>query len=86
MKFDYLKDCKVLCFAAGIAAAVVGKKVISSPKTREVLVNGLAKGMQFKADAQETLKNMKEDAQDICYEAKAKLKDDDEEEGNLNEI
>ena len=27
MKFDFLKDKKCWCFAAGIATAVVGKKI-----------------------------------------------------------
>ncbi len=82
MKLDFLKDCKVLCFAAGVAAAVVGKKIVKSPKTRELCVNGLAKGMQLKDDASEALKNMKEDAEDLCYEAKAKLNSAEEAESN----
>lgn len=82
MKFDFLKDCKFICFTAGIAAAVVGKKIAKSPKTRELCVNGLAKGMQFKDDAREALKNMKEDAEDICFEAKAKLNAEEEDDSN----
>ena len=84
MKLDYLKDCRFLCFAAGVAAAVIGKKVMKNPKTRELCVSGLAKGMQFKEDAQEALKNMKEDAEDLCYEAKAKL--NVEEEAKADEV
>ena len=73
MKLDFLKDCKFLCFAAGVTAAIVGKNVLKSPKTREVFVSGIAKGMQLRDDARETLKNMREDAEDLCYEAKSKM-------------
>ena len=34
MKFDFLKDKKCWCFAAGIATAVVGKKIATSDKVR----------------------------------------------------
>ena len=61
------------CFAAGVTAAIVGKNVLKSPKTREVFVSGIAKGMQLRDDARETLKNMREDAEDLCYEAKSKM-------------
>lgn len=73
MKLDFLKDSKLLCFAAGVAAAVVGKNVLKSPKTREVCVSGIAKVMQLRDDAREALKNMREDAEDLCYEAKSKM-------------
>ena len=32
MKFDFLKDKKCWCFAAGIATAVVGKKIATTEK------------------------------------------------------
>ena len=55
---------------AGAAGAVVGKKVIPAKKTRELAVKGLAKGMKFTDDAKTAFRNMKDEAQDICYEAK----------------
>lgn len=79
MKFDWIKDEKVICFAAGVAVAIIGKKILKSEKTRNFCVTGLAKGMQLKEEAKETLKNMKEDAEDICYEAKMKMYSDAEE-------
>lgn len=85
MKLERLKDCRVLCFAAGVAAVPVIKKILKSDKTREVCVSGLAKGMQFYQDAQESIRNIKEDAEDLCYEAKSKL-NNDAEEANSNEI
>ena len=42
------------------------------PKTRELCVAGMAKGMKLQQDARVTLQNMKEDAQDLCAEAKQK--------------
>lgn len=64
-----LKDCKFICFACGAIAAVAGKKILKSEKTRQACVQGLAKGMKLKHDAQATLQNIKEEAQDICYDA-----------------
>lgn len=69
MLSKYLKDCRFICFACGAVAAVVGGKVLKSDKTRNACVQGLAKGMKLKHDAQVTLQNMKEEAQDICYDA-----------------
>ena len=68
----WYQNPKVLCFAGGVAAALVGAKVAKSPKTRELCVAGMAKGMKLQQDARVTLQNMKEDAQDLCAEAKQK--------------
>lgn len=69
MLSKYLKDCRFISFACGAAAAIVGSKILKSDKTRQACVKGIAKGMKFKHDAQVTLQNMKEEAQDICYDA-----------------
>lgn len=82
MKFDCLKSCKALCFAAGALTVVVGKKIVKNPKTRELCVSGLAKGMQIKESACETLKNLKEDAEDICCDAKERMNAAEEAEEN----
>lgn len=71
MKFlDCLKNEKLLCFVGGVAAATYGVKALKSDKTRKVCVTGLAKCMRLKNDAQAALQNMKEEAEDICYDAK----------------
>lgn len=44
--------------------------MVKSDKTRKVCVKGLAKGMKLQKDAQEVFQNMKEDASDICHDAK----------------
>ena len=47
----WYQNPKVLCFAGGVAAALVGAKVAKSPKTRELCVAGMAKGMKLQQDA-----------------------------------
>lgn len=66
---DVLTSEKFLCFVGGMAAAVFGAKVLKCAKTRELCVQGLAKGMKFKHDTQTAIQNIKEDAQDIYYDA-----------------
>lgn len=61
-----------LCALGGAAAVVVGKRVITAKKTRELAVSGLAHGMKFTHDAKEKFQNMKDEATDLCYDAKAK--------------
>ena len=64
----------------GAAAVILGKKVVKAKKTRELAVTGLAKGMKLKSDAQSALRSMKDEASDICYDAKVEAGIDDEEE------
>ena len=70
------KDEKFWC-AVGV---IVGKKIITAKKTRQLAVTGLAKGMKLKSDAQSALRSMKDEASDICYDAKVEAGIDDEEE------
>ena len=42
---------RFLCFAGGVAAALVGAQVAKSPKTRQLCVNGIARGMQLQQEA-----------------------------------
>ena len=62
------------------SSRILGKKVVKAKKTRELAVTGLAKGMKLKSDAQSALRNMKDEASDICYDAKVEAGIDDEEE------
>ena len=72
------KNQKVWCAIGGAAAVIVGKKILTAKKTRELAVTGLAKGMKFQQEAKETLQNMREEAEDMCYEAKSQLNDEEE--------
>lgn len=65
-----MKSNRHWCFIGGIAAAVIGSKVLKSEKTREACVKGIAAGMKFKKNAEASIQNMKEDAQDICNDAR----------------
>ncbi len=56
-------------FGAGVVATVVGVAVAKSPKTREVVVKGMATGMKLQHDAQEAIQNMREEAEDLVVEA-----------------
>ncbi|MBO5561428.1 MAG: DUF1490 domain-containing protein [Firmicutes bacterium] len=66
---DVLKSTKFLCFVGGAAAAFICGKIAKCEKTRELCVHGLAKGMKLKHDAQTAVQNLKEDAQDVYYDA-----------------
>ena len=68
---NFLKNEKLWCVVAGAAAVIVGKKVFTSPRTRSVAVTGLAKGMKLQKDAKAKFQSMKDDAADLCYDAKA---------------
>ena len=68
---NLFKHEKIICALGGAAAVIIGKKVITSKKTRQLAVTGLAKGMKLTHDAKEAFQNMKDEAADICYDAKA---------------
>ena len=66
---NFFKNKYFLSALGGAAAVIVGKKIITAKKTRELAVTGLAKGMKFTHDAKETFQNMKDEAADLCYDA-----------------
>ena len=67
---DCLKCDRAWVFVGGIAAAIVGKKVLQSKATRELCVKTVAQAMKLQQDAQATFANIKEEAEDICCDAK----------------
>lgn len=46
------------------------QKILKADKTRSLAVTGLAKGMKLQKDAKAAFQNMKDEASDICYDAK----------------
>ncbi len=70
---NIFKEDKFWCVVAGAAGIIIGKKVICSKKTRQFAVTGLAKGMKFTHDAKTVFQNMKDEAEDMCYEAKEQV-------------
>lgn len=67
---NLFKNEKFWLVAAGAAGALIGKAVLTSKKTRELAVSGLAKGMKLTSDAKAAFQDMKDEAEDLCYEAR----------------
>lgn len=63
-----------LIFAAGIATAVVGKKVLESKTFKDTATKGMAQVMAAKKDAEECFQDMKENAEEIVVDANADAK------------
>ena len=58
--FDKCMEHKhALIFAAGIATAIVGKKVIESKTVKDAATKGMSNVMAVKRDAEETFQDMK---------------------------
>lgn len=77
--FDcFKKDC-ITCFAVGAVAGILGLKMAKTDKARNLAVQGIAQGMMAKDCAMEELTNLREEAEEICKEARevAKQKSDD---------
>ena len=64
------KNEKFWLVVAGAVGSAVAKKVLKAKKTRELAVTGLARGMKFTADAKAAFQDMKDEAADICNDAK----------------
>lgn len=58
-----------LLFAAGIATAVVGKKVLESKTVKDAATKGMAEVMTIRKDAEECFEDMKQNAEDIVVDA-----------------
>ena len=68
--FDKCMEHKhALIFAAGIATAIVGKKVLESKTVKDAATKGMANVMAVKKDAEETFQDMKENAEEIVLDA-----------------
>jgi hypothetical protein len=70
---EFLNKCMehkhALIFAAGIATAIVGKKVLESRTVKNAATRGMANVMAAKRDAEETFQDMKENAEEIMLDA-----------------
>jgi methylmalonyl-CoA mutase cobalamin-binding subunit len=60
-----------LLFAGGIATAIIGAKIIKSPTTKELATKGMAGVISAKRDAEEAFQDMRENAEDIVFDASA---------------
>ncbi len=68
--FDKCYEHKhALLFAAGIATAIVGKKILESKAVKDAATQGMASVMAAKKDAEECFQDMRENAEDIVVDA-----------------
>lgn len=80
------KNEKLWWAVGGAAALIVGKKIVTSKTARQVAVSGLAKGMKLQNDAKASFQNMKDEASDICCDARAEAGIDDAAAGSDEEV
>lgn len=73
------KHKSLLLFLGGAATAAAGSQIAKSETARQVCVSGMAKGMKLQKNARSAYHSMKEDAMDICHDAKQKADEDSEE-------
>ena len=64
-----------LIFVGGIAAAVVGKKILESKTTKDYAAKGMAKVLTCKSELEESIQDIKDNAEDIHTDAKAAQKE-----------
>lgn len=68
--FDKCYEHKhALLFAAGIATAVVGKKILESEAVKDAATKGMASIIAARKDAEECFQDMRENAEDIVVDA-----------------
>ena len=69
-----LEHKHALIFAAGVATALIGAKVVKSQAFKDTTTKGMAAIMSAKKDAEECFQDMKENAEDIVVDANADTK------------
>jgi hypothetical protein len=73
--FDKCYEHKhALIFAAGIATAIIGKKVLESKTVKDAATRGMASVMSVRRDAEECFQDIRENAEDIVVDAHEKDK------------
>nr|WP_292741311.1 hypothetical protein [Methanobrevibacter sp.] len=83
---DFATEHKqALIFAAGIATAVVGKKILESDAVKEATTNAVAGVMSVKKDAEEKVEDIRKDAEALacaedCEEEKVEVEVEEVEE------
>ena len=64
-----------LLFVGGVATAIVGKKVLESKTTKDYAARGMAKVLTCKSELEESIQDIKDNAEDIHSDAKAAKKE-----------
>ena len=65
---------RLWCFVGGVGATLIGGLVAKAPKTREIAVKVVSKGMEAQQFCTENVQTLKEDAEDLAAEARKKAK------------
>ena len=72
-KDEFIGKCvehkHALIFAAGIATAIVGKKVLESKTVKDAATQGMASVMSIRRDAEESFQDIRENAEEIVIDA-----------------
>lgn len=71
---NIFKNEKAMLFVGGVLAGTLGLKALKSKATKKFCVNTLANGMKVQKEAQVLFETIKEDAEDMCYEARESSK------------
>ena len=77
---------KLYAFVGGVAATIASAALVRSKKVRKFAVDSVAHGMIFKANAEEAMQSIKDDAEDIVADAKQEAKIDAELQAKRAEI
>lgn len=64
-----------LLFVGGIATAIVGKKVLQSKATKDYAAKSMAKVLTCKSELEESIQDIKDNAEDIHTDAQAAKKE-----------
>ncbi|WP_297982232.1 DUF6110 family protein [uncultured Methanobrevibacter sp.] len=64
-----------LIFVGGMATAYAGYKILKSQTTKDYAAKGMAKVLTCKSDIEESIQDIKDNAEDIHVDAKAAQKE-----------
>jgi hypothetical protein len=73
---NMLEKEKSLILVGGVLIGTLGLKLLGSKAAKKLYVKTLAGGMKIKNDAQHLFEKIKEDAEDMCYEASQKANEE----------
>ncbi len=70
---NIFKNEKVMIFLGGVTAGTLGAKILKSKVAKKLYISTLANGMKIQQDAQQLFETMKEDAENLCFEAREEV-------------
>ena len=74
--FDKMYEHKhALIFVGGMATAIIGAKILKSQTTKDYAAKGMAKVLTCKSEIEESIQDIKDNAEDIQTDAKAAQKE-----------